>query len=289
MVADYISIETDAGSFDALAAGPEDGRPILLLHGFPEAAMQWEHQLAAFAALGFRAIAPDQRGYSPGVRPKAPSDYTIETLVGDVIAIADRLGWAGFDLVGHDWGGAVAWWTADVHPDRVHRLAVVSTPHPAALAEALRSDEDQAIRSQYMRDWRATPATENAFLADGAKALRGVFGGRLPRSRVDEYVHRMSEPGALTAALNWYRAGRPAARIGHITVPTLYVWSTDDVAFGSAAALATGAWVTAPYHFEMLEDVSHWVPEEAADELTALLSSHFDSCAGDGGADYEVS
>ncbi|MFC7752770.1 alpha/beta fold hydrolase [Tsukamurella soli] len=274
---DYISIQTDDGTFDALAAGPEDGRPVLLLHGFPEAAVEWEEQLAVLGAQGFRVVAPDQRGYSPGVRPASPSDYAIETLVADVVAIADALGWQRFDLVGHDWGGAVAWWTADAHPDRVRSLAVVSTPHPAALADALRTDEEQATRSQYMRDWRATPATENAFLADDAKALRGVFDGRLPRSRVDEYVERLSEPGALTAALNWYRAGRPAGRIGRITVPTLYVWSTDDVAFGSTPALATAEWVDGPYRFEMLEDVSHWVVEEAAEALNGLLLAHLDA------------
>ncbi|MFT4044550.1 MAG: alpha/beta hydrolase [Gordonia sp. (in: high G+C Gram-positive bacteria)] len=273
-MAEYISIPTAAGSFDALAAGPDSGRPVLLLHGFPEAAVEWEHQVAALAASGYRAVAPDQRGYSPGVRPTAPSDYAIEELVDDVVAIADSLGWKQFDLIGHDWGGAVAWWAADTHADRIRSLAVVSTPHPGALADALRTDEEQAMRSQYMRDWRATPATENAFLADGAKALRRIFDGRIPRSRIDEYVERFSEPGALTAALNWYRAGRPAGRIGHITVPTLYVWSTDDVAVGSTAALATADWVTAPYHFEMFEDVSHWVVEEAAQALTGLLLDH---------------
>ncbi|MDF0529246.1 alpha/beta hydrolase [Tsukamurella sp. 8F] len=273
---DYISIETEAGSFDAMAAGPEGGRPVMLLHGFPEAALEWSHQLAGLAAVGYRVVAPDQRGYSPGVRPESPSDYRIETLVADVIAMADRLGWQRFDLVGHDWGGAVAWWAADIHPHRVRSLAAVSTPHPGALAEALRTDEDQARRSQYMRDWRATPATENAFLADGARALRRIFEGGVPREHVDEYVQRLSEPGALTAALNWYRAGGPEGRIGRITVPTLYVWSTEDVALGSVAALATADWVEAPYRFEMLEDVSHWVPEEAAEQLTVHLVAHLE-------------
>jgi pimeloyl-ACP methyl ester carboxylesterase len=270
----YTSIDTPAGSFDAIAAGPEDGRPVLLLHGFPEAAIEFEHQVAELGRRGFRAVAPDQRGYSPGVRPERAGDYAIETLVADTVALADALGWNEFDLVGHDWGGAVAWWTAAAHPDRLRSLTVVSTPHPAALAVALRTDEDQAGRSQYMRAWRATPATENAMLAGGARGLRGIYDRRIPEHRIDEYVARLSEPGALTAALNWYRAGGPAAAIGAITVPTMYVWSTDDVAFGDVPALATAEYVSGPYRFEMLEDVSHWVPEEAAETFTALLLEH---------------
>lgn len=270
---EYLSIPTPAGSFDALAGGPADGRPVLLLHGFPQAGAAWEHQVAALGAHGYRAVAPDQRGYSPEVRPDSPYDYAVEDLVGDVLAIADELGWSRFDLVGHDWGGAVAWWTADGHPERLRTLAVVSTPHPAALADALRDDEDQRMRSRYLTEWRSS-TTERQMLADGARALRQMFEWRIPASRVEDYVRRLSEPGALTAALNWYRAGKPAGTAGKITVPTLYAWSTEDVAVGSTPAFDTEHWVSAAYRFEMLEDVSHWVPEEAPGVLSALLLEH---------------
>lgn len=268
---EQLSIATAAGSFDAIAAGPEDGRPVLLLHGFPEAAVEWEHQVAALGERGFRAVAPDQRGYSPDVRPERPAEYGIDELVGDVCAMADELGWPRFDLVGHDWGGAVAWWTAGAHPERLRTLSVVSTPHPAALAQAMKTDEDQAMRSAYMREWRAAGTTEKRMLANNAEALRRMFEWKVPPSRVEEYVQRLSEPGALTAALNWYRAGRPGGTLDTITVPTLYVWSTEDVAFGSTAALSTGDWVSGPYEFQLLEDLTHWVPEEAPQTLTALL------------------
>lgn len=268
-----LNIPTPAGAFDAIAAGPADGRPVLLLHGFPEGAIAWEHQVAALGDRGFRAVAPDQRGYSPGVRPEQVAEYGMDELVGDVLAMAGTLGWSRFDLVGHDWGGAVAWWTASAHPGRLRRLAVVSTPHPAALAKALRTDEDQRLRSQYMRDWRE-PSTARRMLADNARALRRMFEWKVPSSRVDEYVRRLSEPGALTAALNWYRAGRPDGRIGTIDVPTLYVWSTEDVAFGSTAALDTENWVSGPYTFQMLEDVTHWIPEQTPGVLTTLLLEH---------------
>nr|WP_248488550.1 alpha/beta hydrolase [Tsukamurella sp. PLM1] len=213
----------------------------------------------------------------PGVRPDAPAEYGMSELVSDAIAIADALGWERFDLVGHDWGGAVAWWTAAEHPGRLRSLTVVSTPHPAALGHAMRTDEDQANRSRYMLEWRNAPATENAMLADGARELRRLFGRDVPAGAVDEYVQRLREPGALTAALNWYRAGRPPTAIGPVETPTLYVWTTDDVAFGDVAAFATKDHCTGPYRFEMLEDVSHWAPEHAPEAITTLLLEQLDA------------
>jgi pimeloyl-ACP methyl ester carboxylesterase len=276
-VTEYVQVTTGAGTFDAIAAGPEDGPGVLLLHGFPEAAIAWEHQVGALGAAGYRAVAPDQRGYSPGVRPDAVEAYAMDELAGDVAAIADALGWPAFHLVGHDWGGAVAWIVADRVPDRVRTLTVVSTPHPRALGLALREDEDQQQRSGYMQLFRQARQPERMLLGEDAKGLRGIFERSVPRSRVDEYVSRLSEEGALTAALHWYRAmrlGNTAAE--EITVPTMYVWSTEDVAFGSIAAFATGAFVTGAYRFEMLEDVSHWIPEQAPEALSGLLLDHLE-------------
>ncbi|MEU7059305.1 alpha/beta hydrolase [Streptomyces sp. NPDC046197] len=269
-----LSITTDAGVFDAIVAGPPEGRPVLMLHGFPQTGLVWQRQIAALAARGYRVVAPDQRGYSPGARPERPEDYRIGLLVEDVVAITEELGWAAFDLVGHDWGGAVAWWTAHAHPGRVRTLTVVSTPHPGALATALRTDEDQRKRSHYMIDWRETPATEERMLAHDAQELRVVYAGKVPQDSAEAYVRHLSQPGALTAALNWYRAGRPDGAIGAVDVPTLYVWSTEDSAFGPAAAQETGRWVNGPYRFETLQGVSHWVPEEAPGMLSRLLLEH---------------
>lgn len=149
MMAEPVAIPTAAGTFDALAAGPEGGPAALLLHGLPECAEQWEHQLAALARAGYRAVAFDQRGYSPGVRPAGVGGYGPEELIGDVLAVADALGWPRFDLVGHDWGSAVAWMTAAADPGRLRSLTAVSTPHGAALVQALRDDPDQRRRSAY--------------------------------------------------------------------------------------------------------------------------------------------
>lgn len=270
---EQLTITTPAGPFDAIAAGPADGRPVLLLHGFPEAGIAWEHQVAALGARGFRAVAPDLRGYSPAVRPEQTAGYDLSLLISDVLAMADALGWSRFDLAGHDIGGTVAWWTATEHPGRLRTLTVVSAPHPAALAHALRTDEDQQLRSGYLTQWRER-STERRMLANNAEALRHMFEWRVPPSRVDEYVRRLSEPGALTAALNWYRASRSPGEADKVEVPTLYVWSTEDVAVGSTAALGTEKWVTGAYSFQMLEDVTHWVPEEVPEVLTALMIEH---------------
>ncbi|MFH0518053.1 alpha/beta fold hydrolase [Streptomyces sp. M41] len=274
MTGTELNISTRAGVFDAIAAGPPQGRPVLLLHGFPQTKLVWRRQISALAAHGYRVVAPDQRGYSPGVRPQRPEDYRMSRLVDDVVAITEDLGWATFDLVGHDWGGAVAWWTARAHPGRLRSLTAVSTPHPGALATTLRTDQDQRERSQYMLDWRETPATEERMLADDARMLRSFYADKVPAESAEAYVRHLSRPGALTAALNWYRAGRPDGVIGVVEVPTLYVWSTQDSAFGAAAAQETGRWVTGPYRFETLQGISHWIPEEAPDELSRLLLDH---------------
>ncbi|WP_329048173.1 alpha/beta hydrolase [Streptomyces violaceus] len=269
-----LSISTGAGVFDAIAAGPPEGRQVLLLHGFPRTGLVWQRQIEALAAHGYRVVAPDQRGYSPGARPQRPEDYRISLLVDDVVAISEELGWAAFDLVGHDWGGAVAWWTAHAHPGRIRTLAVASTPHPGALATTLRTDEDQRTRSHYMIDWRDAPATEERMLAHDGKELRDFHAGKVPQESADAYVSHLSRPGALTAALNWYRAGRPEGAIGVIDVPTLYVWSTEDSAFGPAAAQETEQWVNGPYRFKTLQGVSHWIPEEAPETLSRLMLEH---------------
>ncbi|MER6560010.1 alpha/beta hydrolase [Streptomyces sp. NPDC001027] len=270
---EHLEIPSASGAFDAIAAGPPDGRPVLLLHGFPQTAIAWETQVAALGDQGFRAVAPDTRGYSPGVRPLHADAYGVSELVGDVLAVADALAWDRLDLVGHDWGGAVAWWTAARHAERLRTLTAVSTPHPGALGEAHRTDDDQRRRSRYQQDWRG-PDTEARFLADDAAFLRSLYGGNVSDRDVDEYVRRLSEPGALSAALNYYRADRPDAAVGKIRTPTLYVWGTEDVALGPTAARATENWVSGPYAFHALQGVGHWVPDEAGDALTGLIVDH---------------
>ena len=198
--------------------------------------------------------------------------------VDDVLALLDAAGLQSAHVVGHDWGGAAAWALAAWHPDRVGTLTVLSTPHPASLTRTLsESVGDQRERSSYMQFFRRPDEPEDMLLADGAAALRKTYAGAvLSDADIDEYVRVLGERPALTGALNWYRAMQPGlvGEIGPITTPTLYVWSTNDVALGREGAEATGQYVDGPYRFEVLEGVSHWIPEEAADRFNALLLEH---------------
>jgi pimeloyl-ACP methyl ester carboxylesterase len=257
--------------FVARAGGPADGPVVLLLHGFPETSAQWRHQLEALGAAGYRAVAPDQRGYSPGARPSPVEAYDPERLVEDTIGFADALGADRVHLVGHDFGGLVAWHTAARHADRLHTLTVASTPHPRAVARSILEGGEQREKSSYMLFFRSD-AAEAWFLDDHAAGLRRALDG----VDASDALRVLTEPGAMTAALNWYRAlNRDVIeRMGEITTPTMYVWSTDDPALGRVAAEETASLVAGPYRFEVLEGVDHWVPEHAAGELNALLLDH---------------
>jgi len=276
---EQIQIEVGEFTFDALVAGPTDGPLVFLLHGFPQSSFEWRHQLPVLAAMGFRAVAPDQRGYSPGARPEGVEAYATANMVADVAGMADALDRETFHVVGHDWGAAIAWFTGLTYPDRVESLVPMSVPHPFAFGQALANPEgEQAQMSGYMEFFRSEGA-EEAFLANDAATLRGIYGGAgLTTEEADMYVDLLSQPGALTGALNWYRAmdlqggGSPMTPIA---MPTMYIWSTNDVALGREGAEATGNFVEGPYRFEILEGVSHWVPEEAADRVNQLLREHF--------------
>ncbi len=278
---DTTQITVGPFTFDARAAGPPDGEVVLLLHGFPQTSLSWRDQIAALATAGYRAVAPDQRGYSPGARPPGVDDYALPELVGDVVGMADALGAERFHLVGHDWGGAVAWHVAGRHPQRLHTLSVVSTPHPAALFRAYRGElgGDQAQRSGYMAAFRE-PDSQDRFLENDAAMFRLLFDASgMPEGKADPYIEALGTPEALGAALNWYRAAavNDAEGVGPITMPTLYVWSTDDVALSREAAEATAACVEGPYSFAVLEGVSHWVAEQAPERLSELLLDHLSS------------
>jgi pimeloyl-ACP methyl ester carboxylesterase len=267
-------------TFRARAAGPSDGELVVLLHGFPQTSWEWRHQLQALASAGYRAVAPDQRGYSPGARPQGVEHYRIDHLVADVLALADGIGGHGFHLVGHDWGAMVAWQVAGRYPERVKSLAPVSVGHPSAIGEAMGAGDDQRQRSSYILFFREPEKPEQALVDNDAAGLRAMFASTgLGDGDVEEYVRVLSEPGAMTAALNWYRAmdfGLMAG-LGPITMPTLFVWSTGDAALGPEQASACYQHVEGPYRFEKLEGVGHWIPEEAADTYSRLLLEHLES------------
>lgn len=277
---EHITLQSNGLTFEALAAGPRDGELVLLLHGFPQFADAWSGLMGSLAKSGFRAVAVNQRGYAPGARPAAVEAYAMRELVADVIGFAEALGAERFHLAGHDWGGAVAWAVAGHFPKRLLSLTVLSTPHLDAFAHALTHDAEQMRKSLYMALFKAPGhVAEMTFLAFDAKVLRGVYQNKVPAEQVERNVERLREHGALTAALNWYRANTFAGGLGTIRVPTLYLWGDQDMALGETAALATAAHVEAPYRFARLAGASHWLLEEVPEQVRSLVTAHLQANA----------
>jgi pimeloyl-ACP methyl ester carboxylesterase len=269
-------LRTDVGdlTFDVRVDGPEDGRPVLLLHGFPETSACWSAVTPLLTQAGLRTYAPDQLGYSPGARPGDVDSYSVQNLAQVTADLMTALEIPVADVVGHDWGANVAWSLAGWHPDRVRSLTAVSVPHPAAYTTAFRVDPEQKERSAYIRLFWQQGKAEEVLLADDARRLRRMYdvenSGISPET-VDEYVAVLSAPGALTAALNWYRAMSSDARVDGVEVPTTYVWSDADVAIGRTAAEACEQFVTGDYRFVALPGITHWIPEQAPEQLAAAI------------------
>jgi pimeloyl-ACP methyl ester carboxylesterase len=286
----------DGLTFEVTDAGPTDGEPVILLHGFPQDRTAWSEVAPLLNAAGLRTLAPDQRGYSPRAAPTARSAYAMRELVADIITLADSAGLQRFHVVGHDWGGAVAWALASTKPDRVASATVLSTPHPAAMTWAF-AHGDQARRSWYMITFQV-PRLPERRLHRGLRTLYRKTG--LGAEQTERYVARFPTPESLTAPMNWYRGMPASAGIGRalkarlravrggsgpkdhapsrrtVQVPTTYVWGRRDFALGRAAAEKTGEFVAADYRFVEL-DAGHWLPEvepeRVADEILARVRS----------------
>ena len=271
MAGELLRVDVGDLTLDVRADGPEEGRPVLLLHGFPETSLSWAAVTPRLAEAGLRSYAVDQLGYSPGARPAEVEAYALTNLAQVTADLMTAMDVPVADVVGHDWGANVAWALAAWHPDRVRSLTAVSVPHPTAFTAAWRSDPEQQERSAYIRLFWQQGKAEEVLLADDARRLRRMFGDVVDREAVDEYVAVLSAPGALTAALNWYRAMSSATPVDDVSVPTTYVWSDADVAIGRTAAEACAAHVTGDYRFVELPGVSHWIPEEAPDRLAAAV------------------
>ena len=273
-----MEIEVGEFVFDAIAAGPPTGEPVMLLHGFPSTSHQFEHQVRALGAAGYYAVAPDQRGYSPRARPAMVEQYSMQYLVEDVIAMADQLGFGRFHLVGHDWGANVTWAVGGNHPERLITLNPISVPHPLAFTQALLdSDSDQAQRSSYITFFQ-TPNSQDVLLANDAQLLRDIYTG-VNEEDIEVYLEALGTPEALSAALNWYRALAFGSSlvVGQIGLPTLFIWSDEDAALGPDGAMFTVNFVDGPYKLEILEGVNHWVTDIAPEAVSQLLLEHIEA------------
>jgi pimeloyl-ACP methyl ester carboxylesterase len=267
-------------SFDVLDSGPVDGETVVLLHGFPQSSASWSAVTPRLVDAGFRVLAPDQRGYSPGARPLSRRSYRLDTLAEDVIALLDAAGVERAHLVGHDWGGSVAWALAMWHPERLASLTTLSTPHPAAFMRAMYTSS-QCVRSWYMLAWQL-PAVPEWLVAPSTlrgqqRLTRSLERAGLPADRARRYAEQLAAPGAFTGGLNWYR-GIPFARSGKphraVSVPTLYICGPEDRFLGKRAVDLTRQWVTGFYQLEVLPGAGHWLPECNAEQVAALILAH---------------
>ncbi|MEC7578333.1 MAG: alpha/beta hydrolase [Actinomycetota bacterium] len=277
-----VAIDISDFSFDALIAGPPSGEPIMLLHGFPNTNYQWREQIVALAEAGFFVVAPNQRGYSSGARPKGIESYTSEKLVEDVRRIADALLWESFHLAGHDWGAFIAWEFAGKYPDRLRTLIPISVPHPEAFAIALADPNGiQSEMSSYAEFFQQAEST-SAFLTDNASLLKSIYeSAGLSIEEMEPYLKVLGKPEALDAALNWYRANSFSLPLDQATnrrsdtpdieTPTMYIWSTEDTALGRQGAELTSSFVSGEYRYEVFEGVNHWITEIAAKQLNSVM------------------
>jgi epoxide hydrolase 4 len=264
-------------------AGDPSGEPVLLLHGFPEHSHSWRYQLPALAEAGLRAVAPDLRGYAGSDRPPAVEDYSARALVGDVAGLIRALGHESAHVVGHDWGGSLAWGLAGNLPGMVRSVTILNAPQGQVSARLRREDPGQQAKSWYMLLFQF-PGVAEAWLSDDdfANLRRFVFDtaapGTFPPEDREVFVDALRRDGALTAALNYYRANMPPAswlrdppEPPEITVPTMIIWGEADVYMDPLLLERTAATVTGPLRVERLPGVSHWVQQEVPDRVNELL------------------
>ena len=271
------------------SAGPEDAPPVILLHGFPESHRTWREVVPRLEDK-FRLIMPDQRGFAGSDMPQDVSEYSTDKLIGDIFALADTLGLESFALVGHDWGGAIAWPAALRKDPRLTRLAIVNAPHPLIFQKSLIEDADQRAASQYIT-WFRTPGADKAIEAMGLHVFFDKTMGshvdltKLPEAERQQYLVDWSQPGALIAMLNWYRGSKlvvpppgvtvpvPDWVLGafpSIQVPTLVIWGMNDTAL-LPIQLDGLERLVEDLTVVRLPGVGHFAPWEVGEEVAAAL------------------
>jgi pimeloyl-ACP methyl ester carboxylesterase len=280
-----LAINANGLRFRALAEGPADGAPVLLLHGFPEGAEAWGLQLSALAAAKFRAVAPDLRGYGGSDAPEGEAAYHAQSLMADVVGLLEGLQWERAHLAGHDWGALVGWGVAANHPERLLTWTALSVGHPLAFYRAGAEDPDQQERSKYIKLFREAGKAEQVLAQDDYRRLRAMYRvgphpDAIPESVIDHYVRGFARPGRLTAALNYYRVALTELPkiTGAVKVPTLLVWGDQDPAVGRRGTEATAELVEARYRLVELAGAGHWLqferPREVAQEMVSHLQSN---------------
>lgn len=258
-------------------AGPDTGPLVILLHGFPEFWFGWRNQIAPLVDAGFHVVMPDQRGYNLSDKPMGVANYDVDKLSDDVIALAAHYTKLPFRLVGHDWGAVAAWWTATRHPEMLRTLCVLNCPHPAVWRDAMENDPVQRKASRYVRIFSLPWLPEFMMRSANYRALVGAIrAAKRPVSDADieQYRRAWSQPGALTATINWYRAilRRKFAPVapGSIALPVHIIWGEQDIYARTALAQASKL-LCANATLTLLPNATHWVAHDEPERVNALL------------------
>lgn len=267
----------------AVAAGPVDGPPVLLLHGFPDFWYGWRNQIGPLASAGFRVIAPDQRGYNLSDKPKGLSSYRVDVLAQDVVGMMDALGYPRVRLVGHDWGGVVAWITAALYPQRVERLAVLDAPYAPVVYRTMLAHPEQILKSWYIYFFQLPGLPEASLRRSNWQAFERNLRtttppGTFSAADFERYRAAWSQPGALTSMLNWYRAlFRRPFRLPpdpRFEMPVLLLWGGRDFALGRELAEASIK-LCPRGELVVFEEANHWIQIEKAEEVNRRLLNFF--------------
>jgi len=273
-------IETNGIRLHVVQAGPQSGTPVVLLHGFPEFWYGWRLQIPALVEAGCRVIIPDQRGYNLSDKPEGVKTFSMDELVKDVIGLIDALGYEKVNLVGHDWGAAVAWVVANQHPERLHRMGILNVPHPEVMKRFLKRDLEQLRRSWYILFFQLPWLPEALMRAqDWSAMIRALRDSGKTHTFTDEdidkYKEAWSQPGALTAMLNWYRAAAryqmPDMKDALIRVPTLMMWGMKDVALSHRLARPSMDYCEEG-NLILFPEATHWVQLDEADSVNHYLA-----------------
>lgn len=268
----------DGLDFDVVDEGPLDGPVVLLLHGFPERATSWSQVTSILNERGFRTLAPDQRGYSPGARPPRRRDYRVEALARDVVALIEQLS-TSVHIVGHDWGANIAWRVAIDRPDLVLSLTAFSVPHPSGFLRAMFSSR-QLFMSWYFAFFQLPVLPERWLTQRGGAGGRWQSRGGMTAEEQDRCRREIVDYGALRGAVNWYRGlmfSGPSTLRGRVRVPTTMVWSDGDTFIGKSAVERAEQYVDAPYELIVLADVTHWIPTQEAEQAAAAITGRAES------------
>lgn len=272
-------IKTNGITLHVVTAGPAEGQPVVLLHGFPEFWYGWKEQIPALAAAGYRVIVPDQRGYNQSDKPKGIKEYVIYKMVDDIVGLIEALGYTRANIIGHDWGAIVAWSLAILHPERVEKLGILNVPHPVVFQNTLRSNIGQLFKSWYVFSFQIPGLPEWIMsMGDYSSAANMIKRTGKPTTFSDadleKYKAAWRHEGALTGMINWYRAyiQKPPTRPENVrlAMPTLMIWGAQDQ-FLSVVMAQPSIEFCDDGKLVIIEDATHWVQHDAPERVNGLL------------------